>query len=492
MRQQAEQTAKSIYVMRLALGYRRLWSSYKRNPEKYLLRSFRKAAKNVPFYKKVLKNHGIQDTSVIRTVADFQRLVPIIDKTQVFHNPIEEICTEGDLKHVQAIFTSSGTSGFHSFGFATYRSVRRLQHAVDLTLATFFEAHKRRTLLVNSLPASSPIPTRLATVACAGVRADSVCAIVKKLHPSFEQIVIAGDPLFLKEVVETGQAGGMDWKSLEVHLIAGGDSFAESWRTYLRERLGPRSRILGSMGLSEIGLHLFFETEELLQIRRAANENKALREALFGKNALAAPPLYHYDPSKLFVETTPSRNPPQRSTLVLSTLDPETPIPLFRYNTGDPAKNFSPETLRNTLAAFGYPIQTLRISLPCIAVYGRGPEIPVGETTITAEIIKEGLFENASIAEALTGNFRASVGDTGLQIDVQLKPGGVFPPIVPDLVNALARHLPVLFRVRLHAFEDFPFNMTVDWEHKLQFISKPRAPYFHPPSLSENKGGSQP
>ena len=47
-----------------------------------------------------------------------------------------------------------------------------------------------------------------------------------------------GYPPFLKEVVDSGIAQGVDWRRYRVKLILAGEVFSEEWRGLVGERLG--------------------------------------------------------------------------------------------------------------------------------------------------------------------------------------------------------------------------------------------------------------
>ena len=77
------------------------------------------------------------------------------------------------------------------------------------------------------------------------------CAIVKQAGDLFEQIVLCGDPLFLKKLCDYSQDIGLDWRRYRLNAIVGEETFTESFRDYLASVLGidpddPGSGLIGS------------------------------------------------------------------------------------------------------------------------------------------------------------------------------------------------------------------------------------------------------
>ena len=79
-----------------------------------------------------------------------------------------------------------------------------------------------------------------------------------------------------------------------------------------------KGSMLVSMGLSELGLSLFSETPELVSLRRHAQEDARLAEALGGRPGEAFPVLMQYNPLLTYVETVPGEE--GRPRLVVSIL----------------------------------------------------------------------------------------------------------------------------------------------------------------------------
>lgn len=62
--------------------------------------------------------------------------------------------------------------------------------------------------------------------------------MIETLGPHFEQVVLAGYPPFIKEVIDHGIAQGIDWKRYQIKMVFAGEVFSEEWRTLVCERVG--------------------------------------------------------------------------------------------------------------------------------------------------------------------------------------------------------------------------------------------------------------
>jgi phenylacetate-CoA ligase len=76
------------------------------------------------------------------------------------------------------------------------------------------------------------------TLVTPGNHKAEIFRVVEALGAHFDQVVLAGYPPFLKEVVDSGIAQGVDWRRYRVKLILAGEVFSEEWRSLVGERLG--------------------------------------------------------------------------------------------------------------------------------------------------------------------------------------------------------------------------------------------------------------
>jgi phenylacetate-CoA ligase len=145
------------------------------------------------------------------------------------------------------------------------------------------------------------------------------------LGAHFDQVVLAGYPPFLKEVVDSGIAQGVDWRRYRVKLILAGEIFSEEWCGLVGERLGADDICYQSSSLygTADGGVLGNETPVSIAIRRFFAAHPEATRAVFGESRL--PTLVQYDPLSRFFET-------DQGTLVVSG---DSGVPLIRYHIAD-------------------------------------------------------------------------------------------------------------------------------------------------------------
>ena len=150
--------------------------------ERRAIRVFRRAARSVPAYRRLLEAKGVDPRSV-RTIEDFKAWVPIVDKRSLFaSHELREVCVGGGLDDFSLIYSSSGHSGTFSFGGETRRQVRAAERRVEFLLETTFRALSRKTLVINCLSSGVKVPTGRIPRAETSVRPDVVLALIEKLR----------------------------------------------------------------------------------------------------------------------------------------------------------------------------------------------------------------------------------------------------------------------------------------------------------------------
>ncbi len=443
--------------------------------EKHLIPAFQRAAKKVPAYKKLLQKRGV-DPLTVQDVQSFKKLVPIIEKHDIFpDNDIEDLCLDASMKKMKSAMSSSGFSGIFSYGINTEENLKNAEESIDTALEYTFNISKKKTFLINCVPMGVKIPTSL-KVAETSVRSDMALAIYRKFAPKFDQTLIVSDPHFLKKIIEDGLDQGIDWKKGNVHLISGEDWFSESFRSYLGHILGanfddPETKFIGAtMGIAELDLNLFHESIHTIRIRRAAQEDRNLRYALFGEGVEVCPILFHYYPHRMFLETTESHDGTQE--LVFSMLSRSLLIPLVRYNSKDAGRLFTYSHVREVLNRHGYSHLCPELRLPMVAVGGRaGRCVTVNNISVYPEEVKQGLYSDFRIAAATTGYFKLSATNDTVLIEVQLRKGvDSTPALQTAFKKAIATHIRIDFVMRLYSYSQFPHGMEVDYERKFKHI----------------------
>jgi phenylacetate-CoA ligase len=438
--------------------------------EPKILAAFINAATRVPAYKNFLAQRGV-DPTTIRTLDDFAARVPVIDKDQTFGaHDLPDLCQSGTIAGATAAYTSSGYSGTFSFGLETPDEAERLRQRVDLMLGGHFGAPARSTLLINALPMGVRVPASAALVIDTGTRTDAVLACVRKLGPSLAQIVIIAEHPLLKKIIEDGADSGIDWPSRCVHLVTGAEVMPESFRDYAGKLLGhtgdeSRGKIVVSLGISEVGLSIAQETPWCRHVRKMAQSDPQLRREIFGHGAFT-PTLAQWSPEDFWLETIAADDGRER--LAVTTLDTRRKIPLIRYATGDWARVIDADEIASRA---GEP----ELPLPCIAMWGRGRSLRIGNQDIYPEQVKESLYSNPAVAGATTGNFKlsldASTGTSVARVLLQLKSRhDLSSPLADAFAQELTVQFGVVARVAPIAYDSFPDAAAESYQRKFRYL----------------------
>lgn len=443
--------------------------------EKLLINAFRRAAERVPAYKDFLGKKRV-DPPKVTSVDTFKKFVPVITKEDIFPNyDIKDLCIDGRLARMKNPMSSSGFSGVFSFGINTEENLLNAEKSIDTALDYTFNISKRKTFIINCVPMGVKIPTSL-PVADTSVRSDMALAIYKKFASKFDQTIFVSDPHFLKKLVEDGLEQGIDWKRENIHLISGEDWFSESFRSYLGSILETdwgstkRGFIGTTMGIAELDLNLFHESIHTILIRRAAQEDKDLRHALFGEGLEVCPILFHYYPHRIFLEAIGAKGGKQE--LVFSMLSKSLLIPLMRYNSRDTGMIFSYEDLKQILERWGHRNLCPELKLPVVAVGGRkGRCVTVNGISISPEEIKQGLYSDFSVAAATTGYFKLCKDLNKILIEIQLREKiNKTSELESSFKKAIGRYVKTDFEIRLYPYKQFPYGIGVDYERKFKHI----------------------
>jgi phenylacetate-coenzyme A ligase PaaK-like adenylate-forming protein len=442
--------------------------------EAAVLDSFRNAAAEVPAYRDLLARHGLDPVKIV-DIESFKREVPLTDRETTFlAYPLHELCRGGKISGIKSVVPTSGHSGTFAFSLDTAEGAALAAKGADLAFEYVLGISKRPGFVVNCYPMGLQVPTSMA-VANTGVSTDVALAVIKAMAPYFEQLVIVGQPLFVKKLLEDGLDRGMDWSRLRPNVVTGGEGFAESWRTYMSRLVGiadpdnPTTHfVVSTMGTGELGLNLFHEIPETIRIIRGAYRDPGLRQALFGDGVTHTPHLYVYYPMRSFVEEVPLPGWPGGD-LAVSHTALDLPLPLLRYRTGDVVRLIPYRRLEEILGERASALRLPGLKLPCAAVFGRRDALEIAGIRLTVEMIKEALFLDERVAQSVTGFFRIDPETHGIRLDIQLREGSLFNSELEErLWVALRISLPpaIVCTPRLFPYPDYPQVTTHERKHQ--------------------------
>ena len=438
---------------------------------------FRRAAATVPFYQRLLARRGIRRAQVTDIDA-FRAAVPIIVKQDVFRSHrLADLLVDRSLGGIVALVASSGlTASSFSLGMINRKGTQSMVKATDRLLDAWFKTRKKKTFLINTCAMGVSIPTSLPGINLS-VRSDKVLALLRALKPYYEQFVVISDVYFLKKLLEDGRSAGMRWSRWPVQFAMGGEWFPESYRQYLAslvevdlDRPHPRTRIVSSMGAAELGFNICFETHDTVCLRRLADSDERVRQALFG-SIDTVPMIGHYDPLRWFIEVTPTQELPSGGgAFAFTSLDLDAAMPLVRYQTGDCGYILPYQRVRQILRDLKYDAYIPALKYPLLAVAGRTDQaVTVAGKNIRMEFLRSVLYSDHTLASATTGQFNVTArrGKLHLRIQLQANADPRRRRTIQSQLSALFdRHVPA--DVRAVPYFDFREALSVDYERKFQ------------------------
>ncbi|MBE8521283.1 phenylacetate--CoA ligase family protein [Amycolatopsis sp. H6(2020)] len=395
-----------------------------------VLELFHRAAETVPAYRKFLREHGIEPGTV-KTMTDF-RTLPRTDKAGYHRKyPLPELCRGGTFAGLDMIAVSSGSSGRPTIWPRALEDELHVARRFETVLVDAFAADRRSTLAVVCFPLGTWVGG-LFTTACVRHLAAKGCPItvvapgnnkaeilrvLPELAPHFDQVVLLGYPPFVKDVVDTGLAEGVDWPAYAIKLVLAGEVFSEQWRELVAGRAGitdPVRDIASLYGTADAGV-LGTETPVSASIRRFFAGRPDLAREVFGDARL--PTLVQYDPASRFFEA-------QDGTLLFTA---DGGIPLIRYHIADDGGLLPHAELLAYCARHGFTPPP-GPELPFVYVFGRSLfTVSFFGANVYPENVTVGL-EQPGISDTVTGKFviepvEDADRDRRLRVTVETAPG---------------------------------------------------------------------
>jgi phenylacetate-CoA ligase len=407
-----------------------------------VLTLFHDVVTHVPAYKAFLAEQAI-DPATIQSLADFQNLPAIAKENYISRYPLANLCRNGQLSECDMIAASSGSTGNPTFWPRFFSDELQIATRFEQIFHDSFYADTKRTLTVICFTLGTWVGGMFTTNCCRylaskgypitvitpGNNKAEILRVVQELGSGFDQVVLLGYPPFLKDVIDTGIARGVQWQQYHIKLVMAGEVFSEEWRSLVGERIGsqnPCYDFASLYGTADAGV-LGNETPLSICIRRFLAQNADAAKALFGESRL--PTLVQYDPISRFFEV-------QDGTLLFSG---NNGIPLVRYNILDTGGIVSYDAMLEFLAQWGFdPLKDNHICvapqptrgirpLPFVYVFGRSNfTVSYFGANIYPENVTVGL-ERSPIPEWVTGKFVLQVKEDAdknrlLSVVVELAP----------------------------------------------------------------------
>lgn len=411
-------------------------SALDKKGQKKALKTFQAAAKGIPAYKDFLNKNGVNPKK-IKSFKDFQTL-PLTSKDNYLKQyPMRELMWEGNEFNGDIISVSSGSSGEPFFWL---RDQKQQEEAAEFFYDLYknsFKADQIPTLLVVCFSMGIWIAGSYTTIGGIAAKnkglkmnvitpaldiADAV-AVIKRLQGDYEQIILAGYPPFLKDLIDKGPEEGIDWSKLKVGYTPAGEVIGEELRNYFIKNgsgYDDPTKVIGIYGTVDAGI-VAYETPLSILIRRRIYK-KGLQLKYFGRELL--PTLAQYDPTKRYIESIDNN-------IVFTS---STGIPLIRYNIKDVGGTFTNiEDLIDDNNYFERVIKKHNLDItdwarPFVFVHGRSDfAASLYAVLIYPENIKKALFKE-EVSSFVSGRFVMAIKhkknlDQYLEIVVELRGG---------------------------------------------------------------------
>jgi phenylacetate-CoA ligase len=438
--------------------------------ETRLLAEFRRAADRVPAYRTLLDEHGITVDQVV-DCESFSQFCPLLSRSNTFDRfALAQLSAGGELRDVASVLTSSGHGGRFSFGVISRTEASASAAFIDAALDAAFAVKSKPTLAINCLPMGVVLSSNCMTLATISVREDMAVALLREFGDRYEQVILFGDPLFMKRLTDYAADQAVDWRRYRINAVIGGEIFGEHFRRYIAESLGlsfdrpDQGYVMSSFGVAELGLHLGFETPATIALRRLAAAHPEWASELLGNGRGAAtglPMIFTYNPQRTFIEVVePDHH--GYGMLSISMLDADRCVPMLRYQTGDVARLLDREQVVETIGRHG--LQVGEIPEALLAFKGRDREaLPNGARVGS---YKDALYANQSVARHFTGAVRLIFSGSSCTMHAQLVKG---QSADTSLQQAVLQALPGDLRPErlvLWTYGAFPFGMGLDYERK--------------------------
>lgn len=338
MQPQQHQHTLAAFQKFLATPLDSLLNVENKSSETTLLELFQFVAKTVPAYQAFLTEHSI-DPQSIQSFEDFKKLPFITKENYLRRYSLADLCCNGQLETCDMIAVSSGSTGKPTFWARAITDELQIATRFEAIFHDSFYADTRRTLAVICFSLGTWVGGMYSTNCCRylaykgypitvvtpGNNKAEIFRVVQELGSAFEQVVLLGYPPFIKDVIDSGIASGIEWSQYQLKLVLAGEVFSEEWRSIVGERVGAINPCYDSAalyGTADAGV-LGNETPLSICIRRFLSNRPDVAKTLFGESRL--PTLVQYDPYSRFFEV-------DHNTLLFSG---NNGMPLVRYHIAD-------------------------------------------------------------------------------------------------------------------------------------------------------------
>ena len=378
------------------------------------LRSAHHAYRRVPAYRDFVDASGWRDDPSL-TGNDRLMRFPITDKKNYIERyPTAARCVDGRIPLPGTEMDESSGSSGHPFDWVRGAEELAEMHRQFSQYATYTFGRNLVTINgfsmgawstgVNTARAMRPI----GMVKSPGPDLEKIIHTLEVLGPGYTY-VLTGYPPFLREILEFGDANGLDWRPYRMFGIVGGEAMSEQLRDRLLEQF---IGVYSAYGASDLDIGVAAESTISIWLRREAAANHELRRQLFGDDP-RLPMVFQFNPLDHNIETVDGE-------LVITVSRLSMLSPRIRYNIHDAGSALSFSRVEEVCRGFGLdpvtvatPLGHRPMRLPFMWVHGRSDAtISYMGANIYPEDVEQALFEEGSIADRI-GAFALELRDIG-------------------------------------------------------------------------------
>ena len=416
-------------------------ADWSRTEKSSLLSLFKRMALGVPAYKSFLRAQGVRPAAV-RTTENLSSVPPMTKKNYLQKHSFADLLWHGSSRSAHVLTSTSGSTGKPTYFARSYEVDEHSSFIHELIFRTSSLKQDKSTLVIVcfgmgvwigglityqafELMGRRGFPIAILTP---GINKTEILKALTDLAPQYEQLVLAGYPPFLKDVIDEALAQGISFDKHRVKLLFAAEAFTEGFRDHLAERVGienPLTDAINIYGSADIGT-MAFETPISILARRLAMNNTKLFADIFG-GTTKTPTLAQYVPDFVSFEA------PNGEILVSG----NSAVPLMRYSIGDHGGVYTFTELVEQYKVHGVDLMKEAKAagikkhvheLPFVYVFER---IDLATTLyglqVYPETIKEVLLDKRFSA-SLTGKLTLitkfdSNHDQYLEINIEQKPG---------------------------------------------------------------------
>jgi len=383
-----------------------------------IVRLFHKVAREVPAYKQYLKNAGIKPADI--STHDELRAVPPVTKDNYLRAfAYGDLFWGGSLSVPHVMTSTSGSSG-EPFYFARSAKVDEqsaliherffLQSSLSKTDSTLVIVCFGMGVWIGGLltyqafellgKRGHPI-----SVITPGINKAEIFKALRLLAPHYKQIILAGYPPFIKDIVDEAAEAGISLRKHRIAIVFAAEAFTEHFRDYITKKLGIKNPLTDTMniyGTADLGT-MATETPLAILIRRLAGQKPEAFKELFG-SIVKTPTLAQYVPAFTSFEEVDGQ-------LLISG---DSAMPLVRYAIGDNGGVLSLQHISAVFKKHGInlskemrtaKVPTNLTQLPFVYVYERKDlSTTLYGLQIYPETIRETLLEE-TFSPFVTGRF---------------------------------------------------------------------------------------